>query len=96
MATTKKRVNLYVDAEPYDRLKALTKRVPGMTISGVFDQVLREFVPVVEQLVDLAQSGDREAQALVARRLLADQMFTLASEGADAIHTMEKREVSTS
>lgn len=86
----KKRVNLYLTAELHDRLIALSESVPGMTASGIVDDLLEEFLPVVEALANAAKSGDRDAQAQMMSSLLADQFLALASEGIEAVrHTMD-------
>lgn len=87
--TKKRRVNVYINGENFDRLKQIVSEVPGMTASGVIDELLEDFMPAMEMLVEAAKSGDRDVQAKMLSSLLADQFISLAAGGVDAVrHTL--------
>lgn len=82
------RVTLYLKANNHRRVKELVEAVPGLTISGLVDEVLAHLVPSVDSLVALAKEGDHGAQAELMRRLLSDQVFTLAADGTELVRQM--------
>lgn len=88
MSEKKIRVTLYLKADNHRRVKELVEAVPGLTISGLVDEVLGQLVPAVDSLVALAKEGDQTAQAELMRRLLADQVFTLASDGTEIVRQL--------
>lgn len=86
--TKKHRVTLYLDKPLYDRFRALVNSVPGLTLSGVVGELLEDFVPVMEQLSDLSQSGNKNAQAEMMAALLGRQFLGLAQEGTSALRQL--------
>jgi len=59
--TVKSRVNLYVNTANLERVRAAVARVPGMSISGIVDEYLRQMAPMLEGLADAVEAGDPEA-----------------------------------
>ena len=61
VGTAKTRVHLWVTKVNLERLKAAAARVPGMSVSGLVDDYLRQLAPMVEGLADAVDAGDPEA-----------------------------------
>ena len=87
----KNRVTLYLRPEVHERLRRIVDQIPGMSHSMVVEELLLDFLPVMEDLLEAAKSGDRDAQAEIMKKLLADQMFALADEGTDVIRQLGNR-----
>lgn len=85
---TKIRATLYIDGDLHERLKVLTETVPGMTISGTFNDLVREFLPVIEGLVDMAREGNIDAQAEMMEALLAQQLVGLMKKGMPSVRQL--------
>lgn len=85
MPVEKHRVTLYLEKALYDRFRAVVDSVPGMTLSGAVSELLADFVPVMEELLELSKSGDRDAQAEMMSLLLGRQFLALAQEGTAAL-----------
>lgn len=81
----KQKVTLYLNSANYVRLRKLVDSVPGMSVSGVVDELIEDFIPPVEELLAMARSGDTAAQAEMMSRLLADQLLNIAGEGTSVI-----------
>lgn len=87
----KKKVTLYLDVELYTELQKLVRVVPGASASGLFNDMMRDLIPMLRSLLSLAAEGDRDALADLMRRLLGDQMISLASDGLGAIQTIKEK-----
>ena len=87
----KNRVTLYLRPEVHERLRRIVDQIPGMSHSMVVEELLLDFLPVMEDLLEAAKSGDRDAQAEIMKKLLADQMFALADEGTDVMRQLANR-----
>lgn len=52
----RKKVTLYLDAEPYDQMRDLLKQARGFSVSDLVSDMLRtmaeEFVPMINQMLD--------------------------------------------
>lgn len=55
----KKRVNLYLDAELYDRFQGAVSDLPEMSVSSVINDLMAETVPVLENLAQALRAEDR-------------------------------------
>lgn len=82
----KKRVNLYLTEDTYNRLKAATARIPGLTPSKVVDMGLTDAVVMVERLVAAVESGDKDAALQALQLGLAE----VNERGGVAIHTFRQ------
>lgn len=84
----KRRVTLYLDPEIHASARALVDSLPGASLSGIVDELLADYVPVVQSLMDAAKSGDKDAKAEMFSRLLADQLVGLATEGTSVVRQL--------
>lgn len=88
--TRKRRVQLYLNGETYDRAQAILKVIPGVTVSAMVDEVLERFVASMEPVVKAALDGNREAAFrllnLEGNRSLAE-MAAMVAEVAEGLHT---------
>lgn len=91
----KQKVTLYLNSAMYARLRAVVDSVPGMSVSGMVDELLTDFLPTMEALVEAAKAGDPEAQAEVMSQLLASQILSMANEGTSAVRQTLKKGEST-
>ena len=81
MPTDKQRVTLYLNKSKYERMKAVAARIPGASVSALVEDLMMEPVQYLEDLLDLADEGNRDARA---------EVFALSNEAgwdriADAI-----------
>lgn len=82
---SKTKVTLSLRSDLHRRLRTLAGSIPGMTMSLVVDELLEDFLPNMEQLLEIVKEDDTAAQGEMLQRILADQVFSLAGEGRDAI-----------
>lgn len=86
--TVKSRVNLYVNTANLERVRAAVARVPGMSISGIVDEYLRQMAPMLEGLADAVEAGDPEAMrrafAMAIGGAMWDAYGSSRDDGGDA------------
>lgn len=86
----KVRANLYLDRDVYERAQHLAERLPGLSVSEMVTDLLKSAIEPLEQLLKMAESGDKDAQAEMMSRLLADQLLLLAGEGMDTMRMVKQ------
>lgn len=57
----KRRVNLMVDGDVYDRVKAACEDLPGLSVSEVVRDCLQGMAPMLEAMARGVKSGDTKA-----------------------------------
>ena len=57
----KRRVNLYLDGEVFDRVKALCEHLGEITPSAIANEALTQFDAMMTPVLEKALAGDREA-----------------------------------
>ena len=70
---------MMISKSNHERLKALAEDVPGLTMSGLVDELLSESIPAVEAMLKKAEElpsfvDDEEAQENEMTRILAERM----------------------
>lgn len=88
MATEKQRVTLYLNQDTYSKAKALVKRLPGLTVSALVEDLLSDAVTSVSALLDRAESGDKSAQASVFDLVMATQVRDWIGKGVGIVRTI--------
>jgi post-segregation antitoxin (ccd killing protein) len=86
MATNKIRVNLYVDRDMHARLKAAVGRIPGLNVSLLFENSMREATPHLEKLGDAIESGNGQA-AMEAMQIMMGQAVETVGVQMSAVRT---------
>lgn len=88
----KVRANLYLDRDVYERAQDLVERLPGLSVSEMVSDLLKSAIEPLEQLLEMAESGNKDAQAEMMSRLLADQLLGLAGEGIETLRIVKDSE----
>jgi len=86
----KKRTNLYLDADVWERAKAVTTGTP-FSVSSLVNSILHQLVPLMESAKERAAAGDRAGMLML---LDAFMSGTIAATGTDlaALRTELMRE----
>jgi hypothetical protein len=81
---SKRRVNVNIDAELHDRIKAVGDELPGFSFSALVNESLEQALPMLEGLVEAAKGGDVEALTAIMNNSVMSQLvqFHVAMKGA--------------
>lgn len=77
MASSKRRVNLYLEVATYERAKALAAKLPGMSVSTFVNEMLAESLPMLEGLVEAAEGGSSEAFKALMAGLMSESFMRM-------------------
>jgi hypothetical protein len=81
----KRRVNINLDAEMHDRLKAVLGAIPGASVSHFFNDVMVRAVPTLEEMLKAANAGDVNAIRSLFGLVLADGASEITT-GVNLLH----------
>jgi hypothetical protein len=76
----KKRVNVYLEAEPYDELQELMSEIPGLSFSPLVDKVVKDALPMLKELKKALDAEDPDAMMLVLKDQVMSSMMTFGRE----------------
>ena len=79
----RRHVHMTLDPDVYDRARSVVDRLPGATISGLFDQYLSELVPVLEKILSAVDEGNAEAAQAVLSGYLGERLVHMMVSGGE-------------
>lgn len=83
MSPDKVRVNLYLERETYQRAQRVAGKLPGVSVSAMFNDLLGELLPGLEAMADAAAKGDERVVDQVFAALLAENFMRMMRGGGE-------------
>ena len=89
---TKKRVNLSINAEVWDRTLAAVRQLPGdVSVSGLVEQYLTQMAPILEGILQQAKEGDASRFLQFMDSTAADLMSVMGTELGDLRKALKEK-----